>query len=521
MTKFFFVILFAFICSARTGLAKDMATAPLPQFGDPALLIDNAKWIEAEQNFQAPGSETRTYLNLVTILYDWDNQRPWGNNYVSEANLRLQAFRTAACADLKAAISICRRPEAIRNGDDVATAEHDLQAQETISALKKRWNLTISTWPIAGHELLFSMVAASTSHEQISTAQYWNFQPEEQSTRILEDVILPDAANYLAGFAEKSAPTSLVTDTHGFSIDDRQLRQHAVDFAAAWKHAIVSNRYHAPANPIVDATEIQFQNLFDRQADQFANLYPQLLKKVEDLPDIRRRFESERTVSDYPEEIYQHVSYQLLSELVRVQGSYFALASHQRKGVSPRQQSLESLLTLQRYSSVPQVFAMELSTLMQPFSSHAYVLDQYADLNLVTTYVLENLKAILGLEPYRDKGIFPSGAKGWSHPALFDYPDFSADAPEVSEALNGKKLAELPESAQLQILKMYLEPAPGKIRAQAVFRMGALFLQSATPEELHQLAELIERQHFHEIEPVTLRRSDSDVRSVRGFSQAR
>ena len=463
----------------------------LPLIGDPAQLVDNVGWLAAQNKFREMGTETRAYSDLVAILYDWDNGRPWGKEYVPEANKRLGKFRELTCAELPT-LAICKTPGIIGSGNDVALAEGSLL--KDISALEQRWNVKIAPWLLPGRDPLFSVIAATSVSQETVAMKFWDLNSTPVQISTYFNALIPDATNYRAGFDEKDAPAMFAVNPAGLAIDDRQLRQRVSEFANAWKHAITSNAAKPPAHALAESAEIQFQKLYDAQQSDFAKAYQELSAKVADTPAVRERFEKERAAGDYPEEVYQQVAYTQLLEIARIQGVYLTLAPAQRLDVSPRERALESLLTVQRYSSSPQVFALEMSTLLDPYASHGYILDENANASLASTYVLENLKALLGMGVYEGQGKFPAMGNGLLNPVLFDDADLAQSAPDIVQALHGRKLASLAPNEQIAILQQYLV-VNYKARPMAVDRMGTLFLQNATTEELHVLAEMIHRQH--------------------------
>lgn len=468
------------------------AQTELPLLGDPALLLDNERWLAAQSKFREPGSDTRAFLDLVTILYDWDNGRPWGKAYAQEATQRLNRFREKICVGTPV-LQVCQKPLMIAEAGDVASAQAALVAPAQIAALESRLQIRITPWLLPGRDPVFSLIAARAMHEETIATSFWDLKQENVLIRTYEDEFMADAGNYLAGFDNKDVAAMFTVNPLGLAISDRQLRQRAVDFAAAWKHAIAANLRSKPEHPIVSATEIQFQRLFDADKAHFEKIYQELYKKIESLPEIRRRFEAEHARGDYPGEVYQHAAYTQLHDIARIQGSYFVLA-HAQRNTSARQQALESLLTVQRYTSRPQAFALELSTLLEPLASHAFVLDENADNALVMTYVLENLRVILGLGHYAGQTLYPRYGASLNHPIIFASQDFARVAPEAAEVLNGRDFTTLTPQEQAEILRLYLEPLPGRVHTMNLVRLGTLFLSKSTTEELHILAETIERR---------------------------
>lgn len=474
----------------------------LPLFGDPALLLDNANWLAKQNKFRELGGETRSYLDLVTILYDWDLQRPWGKNYVPQANGRLSKFREKVCPELPH-LPICSKPLALTNAKEVGIAQAALLDGNSIKALEARWSLAITPWFQPGQMPLFNMIAAQSRREESVQTAYWDMRAEQVQLSVYEDEFLPDVLNYRAGFENKDAPALMALNPSGPAINDRHLKQRAVDLAEAWKRAIESNRRRMPEHVLAGASEVQFQKLYDTLSSDFESTYQSLLTKVESLPKIKERFLKERSDSGYPGEVYQHVAYKHLKELVYAQAAYFAQAHTQRANLSARQKALESLLTLQRYNASTQAFAMEMMTLLEPFSSHGFALDQNADNKIAMTYTLENLRAALGLGLYEGKGLFETHGKGLANDVLFDNMNIENTAPEVADLLKGRKIADLKPHEQLEVLQAYLEPVPGQVRAQALLRLGTLFWLNAEKAELKILAENI-HERFYGAKPMEL-----------------
>jgi hypothetical protein len=474
------------------------AAAEIPQdqqFGNPAYLVNYMEWNQENNRFRELGSETRAYLDLVKILYDWDNKRPWDDAYFPEANRRLNAFRSTVCSQLPF-LRACKLDISLTDSADIIKLQRLLASSSGMELLEAYLNLEISPWPLPGRAPIFSLLGGKLSGTDSFSPAFWNINPRKIPVRKIQYAFLPDAGNYRAGFDSKDVPAQYSATSSGLMLNDWQISLRAIDMASAWKHAVEANRRHKATNAITDASQLQFQTLFDEQAAEFAKLYLDLRAKVEALPAVRERFEKERAAGDYPEEVYQHLAYKHLEELALVQGGYFVLAADQRKSLSARQQALESLLTLQRYAKNPKFFALELNTLQEPFSSHAYLLDEAIDVPMAMTYVMENLKALLGMDEYAGLESFPKLGRGLMDPELLDSSYLKETAPEVLTELNGRDFAGLEATEQMRILKLYLQPVPGKVRPSALFRMGTLFLGNASAEELRTLADLIHKVRY-------------------------
>ncbi|MFO1109883.1 MAG: hypothetical protein U1E61_11910 [Bradyrhizobium sp.] len=484
---------------AQMSHAAEPSNPALPRLGNPAHILDNAAWLKEYQSFSAPGSETRAYSDLVTILYDWDNGRPWGKEYFTEANRRLRDFRELICE--ATALKICALPDMLTSASDVAAAEASLVDPESMAALEKRWNVKITTWPLPGREPSFTLLVARNSRQEKQTTAFWDLQPRDITVTTYYDELLPEATGYRAGFESQDSPAMIAVRPAELLVNDRQMRLRAAELANVWKHGVVSIRRIPYASALGDAGSIQLLKLFAEQANEFARLYASLRATVASVPQIAARFDAERTRGDYPEEVYQHVAYAQLSSLARTQGLYFALAAEQRPGMSVRARALESMLTLERYGEAPGMLASELLSLLQPSLGRAYVLDENADRALATAYVAANLKAVLGLDQYADRGIYPAGSHGLFEREIFESQGLKTESPRAAEALGGRKIASLGPQEKLQILRLYLEPVPGRVSCTATVRLGILFLLHASQEELQRLAGLVKQRDEACIEP--------------------
>lgn len=471
------------------SLQYALAFTPDPAlFGSPALLVDYGDYSSRTENFNRDGSETRVFRDLAEILYDWDNNRPWGNAYFPEANKRLKDFRAVVCPALPP-VAACFRPTIMLSQSDVQLVQKSLLDPSVLEVLSRRWSLSLSPWALPLRADAFSLLVGSSESWAPRSAAFWNLSPASVSWKGVGATLLHDKDNYRAGFEGKDAPALLSNNGAGMMLNDWLLRHRVMSFAQAWKHAIGSSQRWNPSNPVVDAVPRLFLRLRDSKLSDL-RLATELLKaKVSG--DHLLRFEKESAAGDFPEEAYQQVAYDELRELLQVQGTYLAAAQSQRLKTSARQKALESLLTIQRYHRSPRFFVMEVLTLMEPITSHAYALDAVVDAGITQALVFDQLKALLGSEPYDGKALFPALGSGLLDPELFRASYLDDYAPDVKEQLAGRDFASLDANEQIRILKLYLQPQPGKFRPMALYRMGALFLGTASDEELRKLAEVV------------------------------
>lgn len=485
-----------FISLALTALAH--AYSPSPSLlGSPALLVDYSGYSAEAERFHRPGSQTRALRDLVEILYDWDNNRPWGPAYFPEANARLKAFREIVCGAFPSALpapTACFRPAILLGRDEIKTLQAALLDPVSISALREHLQLEISSWVLPFRENGFSLQIGASGGASVYRASFWGNKAESVDWASLRVAHVSDKDTYRAGFEQKDFPALMSYGQGGMILNDWLLRHRTMAFAASWHHAVGANRRWNPANPVVEAKERLFQSLFETHQEELLQLYGELHGKVQG--EHRARFEKSRGEGSQPEEVFQHLSYRYLRELLQLQGSYFFLARKAGNSISPRQQALESLLTVQRYHSAPRFLSMELLTLIEPLTSHAFVLDAAADASLAQAFLMEQLKALLGMDNYQGSALFPALGAGLLHAELFRESYLDEYAPDIKKELGGRDFLALNAAEQIRILSLYLAPAPGKFRPQALYRMSALWLGTATDAELRKLADVVHAKRY-------------------------
>lgn len=485
----------AALCLSLPALAQGSPNPAL--FGSPALLVNYHEFGRASESFNRQGSDTRALRDLVEILYDWDNNRPWGAAYFPVANERLKAFRDTVCRNLPAKAPLptaCVRPAIVWGAEDVKKLQAAMLDPISLATLREHLQLEVSPWVLPFRENAFNLVIGAGGSGSRLQGSWWGLREADVAWKAVRYSLVTDKDNYRAGFEQKDFPALMSFGAQGMLLNDWLLRHRVMAFAGAWKHAVGANRHWDPANPVVDAKERLFQALFDAHAEDLQQLYGKLHPLVDG--EHKKRFEKERAAGVQPEEILQHFAYRQLRELVQLQGSFLAVAKEARKAISPRQQALESLLTVQRYHPAPRFLSIEMLTLMEPLTSHAYVLDAAADAPLVQAFVLEQLKALLGIDNYKGEALFPALGQGLLDPELFRESYLDEYAPDIKRELAGRDFLKLDAKEQIRILTLYLTPAPGKFRPQALYRGSALWLGTASDADLRKLADVVHAKRF-------------------------
>jgi hypothetical protein len=488
----FFLISTLFTSSA-------VAFTPSPElFSSPALLVNYVDWSKRDDEFHASGTPSRALQDLVELLYDRDVGRPWESAYFPEVNRRLDAFRLAACKG-KFSAAACFRPTIVFGDEDLGVLAKNLLDASTLELIGQSFGVRALVWNIPLREPAFSIAAGPVAEEAYVDARYWDLRPQTITWIFLKQPLLGDATSYVSSWQPGAAPAIFVLDGKArAAMDDWHLRERSMEFAAKWKHVVGANREFVPHNPVIEDKELLFQKMFDESVADFAAAYAEQLKLVTGAN--LARFEKERAAGDFPEETYEAVAYRHLRGLALLQGSYLSVAADQRKNTSARQQALESLLTLARYTASPRVLALELATRMEPLTSEAFVIDEIADFSIAQVYVLEQLKALLGIEAYEGQALFPRLGKGLVTNDLFGDAYLDEYAPEVKALLAGRDFTSLGADEQVKILRAYLVQPNGKVRPSGLFRLAAAWIVGADGEELGALADRV-----HEVRKANFR----------------
>jgi hypothetical protein len=496
------LVIFFTVLSAQASAGY----APAPELiGSPVLLVDYATWVKESETFSQAGSETRAYKDLVEILYDREVGRDWGAAYFPEANERLSALRAQLCQG-GSSLAFCSSPKSLASDADVQSLERLLLEPSARNALSARWGVEIEAVTFPNSSFGFDLIVSKNEIMETETAAYWDLTGKVD--RAFMNPMLLDTDTYLAGFDFRGSefPGHFAYSGSKIVLNDWLIRNRAMQFAFRWKRTLDRSRGMQPLNPVDDAEAIQLQALYDENQAAFVKYYEQFLPEVSSHAEIYARFIKERAASDFPEEAYQWVAYDLLSSLARMQTGYFDLA---RKGgrahTSERQKSLESLLTLQRYSSAPRFFLLELTGLAEPLASHGVVLDETVDPGLAITYFFEELKAILGLDGYASANLFPRMKYSVLVQELFSAYYLEHNQPQIYKELKQpdgtiRSVLSLPEADQLRLFREYIVTADGKPSLIGIYRLAQVFANRVQLADLRELADRMHEAHapnFH------------------------
>jgi hypothetical protein len=459
--------------------------------GSPVLLADYIRWSKDSDAFYAKGTLTKAYADLAMMFYDREIGRPWGDQFYPELNKKLTAFRTAYCA----AGADCTLPAEVKDDAAYNALAKQLLRPELLKDVEARSGFHLHQVTFPNGPRAFDLIGDLREDVQSGAPVFWGMKQRPLSWTYTTP-LMHDVGTYEAGFNQAEFPGQFSFDGDKIIVNDWQLRDRAMQFAHLWKFAIDFNKNAAQ---YAGTEERQYQKLFDSCKDELETSYRILLPQVRDSDKVR--FAKEHDAGDFPDEVYQHVAYKHLSDLLRLESGYFALARDQRHTTSPRQQQLEALLTLQRYApDSAGFFMMELTTRSQLLASRAAVIDQIADPMLAFTYTAEQLKAILGMELYADSALYDRYRNCVMSDELFPAEYLKEYNPKIYKELlkaDGtlKRVADLPREDQIRILRTYLMPDDA-ISISGLLRLEAVFAEHASPQQLQDLADVIHAKRF-------------------------
>lgn len=494
-------------------LASPTARAYSDVTFSPVQVVD---YLEASRHYNDFDTNTdlRAVSEFSTIVYDRYIRRPWNEKYFPEANRRWSALRKEFCPHLR---NFCALPGAfaaegdlfllLLGLDDPATVRElqaSLRNKSTPYYLDK---VTLLDAPAAGEPPLYNLLLSGReSHTTYPESRFWDMAKDSVRVKEKEFLLVTDVASYAGGFAGEPSNTYLSVNREGDAVLNLDaMKSKAMHFAKIWKNRMAAVR-EAPELAKIPtylySDEYVLAQVFQRYANRFEYHYLTLLEKLRSLPkervgDVAERFAAERREADYPEEVYQFVSYELFRELLLLQAKYFALAREFRAGLNLKRQVWESLLAMQ--SELDPRLVLYFISLEVAFPRNA-ILNQFVNPGVAPAYFYEHLKAILDLQEFSGRNAYPRFVNLLKAPELWDSEFVKEEAPEVYAELydpTTKKLRDvfsLPETEQKRIFNLYLHNSEGKVRFRPFNRLVLSLVLRLSDDDGSELA-----RYVHEV----------------------
>lgn len=461
-------------------------------------LIDAPQWAKESNEYLMRGSETLAYHKLVTIVYDWEIGRPWGEAYFPEAQNRLADFRDKVCTGYNLIGTqsklplICNYPLTVKNQSDVIALAESLKDAVSRKWLEQRWGLKIHSVILPNKPDSFNIIAFSSEATESGPVKFWDLKTQNVTMSTVFPLEM-DVGSYYDGYKNINFPSQMYFSAKKIILNDLQLRFRALKFGNDWHQAIMRQNKSLQLNPIFDSIDIQFNQLYIESIDIFESVFQKtkLNKTASPTFDIKGN-------KNYPQEVFQHVAYQMLKEIMWIQGAYFSVSINQKPEMNSGHRALKALLTLQKYALSWRMFLLELQTRAAPLNSHAAVLDQMFNETLAGIYDSELIRAVLEEDVYSSYGLFDKMGYTIVSNSLFEEPYLSESKPRIYKELKsiGVDFKDLDQKSQIRLLKEYIHTQDGKIDRIALARIGAVFKVNITENDLRQLAQIIHDVRF-------------------------
>ena len=460
----------------------------------PALLASYADWVRDFDALTERGSASRAFRELTIALYERTLEGPRGERALADFNTKLAELRRHLCSGES---PVCSLPERVNDDLELQAVADVLTSPSVIAAMRARYGVDVQPITFLNSPRSFDVLLSRRAVSEARRVALWEMGPRDIQTTLVTPV-QRGVDSYRASIERSSFPGIFAMGREGVVIDDWLLRDRAMAFAHTWKTSIALNAGEPLGHAISDATDLQYRRMREELRGELDAAYAQLRPRVEGDAEVAARFERERAAGDYPAEVYQHVAYAQLREMVRLQSSFYVLALAERPDASPRQMALESLLALQRYTPAWRFFLTDLASQSQPIFARAAVIDQMADPLLAFTYVAEQLKAVLGEEVYAAEGLYDRMSYAVLADELFEPRYLREYQPDIYRELllpdgSLRRVAELPRADQIRLLRRYMVNADGTTSSTGIVRLRSVFSSRVREDDLRHLAEVIHR----------------------------
>lgn len=476
----------------------------------PVQVVDYTAMVGAADDFRNR-ADGRAYQDLVQIVYDKYIERPWGSAYWKESDARWRTLRALLCPGLS---ELCSLPGSFSSPLDLISITTGLRKPSTAkevhdyfaSAAGHRYFADVVHIPGDDASLLNVLVSGSENLEQQGDLRRWDMELKDASLKLKENLVVHDGATYAGSFFgnEPSSYLSMASDGSAVLNVDK-IKTKAVHFAKIWKNRVASVKenpagYREPT--LGNFEEFMLYEMYRKSAERFAYHEELLEKRLSELPpekvgDTAERFAAEKKAGDYPEEVYQYVSYEIFRGLLTEQARYFLLASKFRAKLNLKRQVWESLLSMQSNLDSRTLLFFSLVEMSFPWN---LILSQFVNPGVAPAFFFEEVKAILGIREFEGRDIYERYRYALSAPEIFKKEFLKENAPEAYEALldpgSGglKDIFSLPAEEQRKIFQLVLFDKEGKLRFYGFYRMAYSLATRLSPEDGSGLA-----RHIHEV----------------------
>lgn len=496
-----FLAIIALLMGAQSLFASELTS--------PVQVFDAIRWLKVQEQAKANPKIASLKL-LVELHYDQIIRRPWEQKaYWEEVNYVWTEFRKSYCPS---ELELCTLPGKIET-----LAQMSEMRQKFVAAKERALiNAAIqdSEMQLTGN-LYFPGLSAEPKSDQDNFSLRISKIAEKKSDDVtsgsrqiwLTDAVMYDIASYQSGFSMKPVPSYFALDAEGNSyLQIEKIKMAAMDLAPNWKRIKVDSK----KPDAVHAEELMLQTLRKNLEPQFAEIYPQLLKKMDENNPAHRedieRFGKEREQGDYPLEVYQAVAYRQLFSLVSQQAQLYQKARADKKALDAQATTLEAMLMLQT-SAQPLLYGYILHRIA--VTEAGPILEQVLTQQDAGMLLLEQLSAVLDVGPYQGRKNFEKFSQTFNYQMLLEPKFLKTQRTKLYKYLSDlqllkpEQLAAAPLAIQRQVLIDYLmdeQQVSGrpqmKIVPASLYRLSGVMLLNMKAEQLKELAAIVIKERF-------------------------
>ncbi|MGE0631873.1 MAG: hypothetical protein AB7O96_05670 [Pseudobdellovibrionaceae bacterium] len=469
-------------------------------------LFNALKWFKF-QEVSKENPKIMTLKALIEISYDRMIGRPWTEaDYWEQSQLIWTELRKSFCADQTSKLELCALPATLSTVAEQEQILKKLISEKERNLINKKIEDTqlqltpnlyfpgLSPEPKSDEENLSLRISTLESPTQVDSIDLWSKTVQNVKQIFMNDAVMYDIASYQSGFSMKPVPSYFALDAKGNSyLQIEKIKLAAMEFASVWRQTVKNEITH----PQTSAEEILLKEMKKESLAEFEEIYPKLLTQFDPNNQAHQedieRFEKTKKAGDHPLEVYQHVAYSKMLDLVIKQARYYQWAREQNKSLDSLLVTHESLLTLEK-SANKYLYGYLLHRL--GVTGEGPLLDQTVSKRVAGMFLNDQISVLLETGVYKDQKVFEKLRSKINYDLVMDTSFFKTSRPNVHAYLEqqGIKTADQLKNAsaevQLQVLRLMVADG-NTISAMGVFRLAGVLLVSLDQEGLNQIADIM------------------------------
>lgn len=491
----------ALLLATVSAVANNVLTSPVQ-------VIDFIRYGQIYNDFNSR-QELKALRQMSFIIYDKYVNRPWGDEYLPEAQKRWDEFRLRFCHPVP---GVCALPEKLSQDGALEAVVRGLQSPEVLSSIDKAIKVGphpfyferttyLDYAPEPNEPPFYNVLVSGMEYKtRLPQKQIWDMPLINVTVREKEYVLVYDVISYRRGYTQDQSTARLLLGDDGQPVVNIDvLKNMAMTFAPTWKQAM-----ERPQVPLTFASfdDFAYQRLGARWKDRLQGVYRILENQLRQInsefaKEALGRFRYERSRNAFPEEVYQFVAFEIFRDMIRTEGRYFATAAHARGSLNFLRKSWENLLTLQKEHDPAFVLFLVYHEALYDLGGY---MSQFAPRRVGFAAMYEYIKAIIEHGEFAGRGGFARFGKLLQGPELLDVEYLKTQVPSVykelwDESANRlRDIRSLAPAEQKRLWAQYVHREDGKLHSMSIFRLMYSiigFMDDRTGKDL--------AQHVHDV----------------------